>query len=252
MLRIIRSTLVFAALGVLPSVAIPAQPNATLQGTPTINADDRVLNAPYSAQRRFTYDKKSADGTINRAESGGSKARDSQGRTYSADERHWTYLEGNKRVLKSEMLYRIHDPVANTDTNWDSTSKEVKVIHWPQRASAEDASKAQCPVACLEAMMSPLGDVVEKLGVKNFGSIVAEGTRNSYTVPAGQDHNDQPIVVVHESWYSPELKIVILETNDDPRSGKSRDELVVIVRGEPDVRIYHPPGDSVVHDIHMP
>jgi hypothetical protein len=101
-------------------------------------------------------------------------------------------------------------------------------------------------------MMSPLGDVVEKLGVKNFGSIVAEGTRNSYTVPAGQDHNDQPIVVVHESWYSPELKIVILETNDDPRSGKSRDELVVIVRGEPDVRIYHPPGDSVVHDIHMP
>ena len=43
------------------------------------------------------------------------------------------------------------------------------------------------------------------------------------------------MVVVHETWYCPELKIVILETNDDPRSGETRNELVNIVRGEPDV-----------------
>jgi hypothetical protein len=73
----IRSRFLFAVLGVLPSVAILAQPGGTLQGTTSVNADDRVQNAPYSAQRRFTYDKKSADGTINRMESGGSKARDS-------------------------------------------------------------------------------------------------------------------------------------------------------------------------------
>jgi hypothetical protein len=47
------------------------------------------------------------------------------------------------------------------------------------------------------------GDVVEKLRMKTIGGFIAEGTRSSYTVPAGQDHNDQSIVVVHESWYGP-------------------------------------------------
>ena len=252
MLQIIRSTLVFAAVGVLSSVAIPAQPSATLQGSPPVDADDRVLNAPYSAQRRFTYDEKSANGSINRTESGGSKARDSQGRTYSADERHWTYLEGSKSVLKSEMLYEIDDPVAHTDTRWDSSSKIVKVIHIPQSVPRKDTFGTQCQGACLEALMNPQGDAVEKLDVKTIGGVVAEGTRSSYTVPAGQDHNDQPIVVVHERWSCLELKTVVLETNDDPRSGRTRDELVDIVRGEPNVMKYQPPADYVVRDIQLP
>jgi hypothetical protein len=218
-----------------------AQTPATLSGTPSVNTDDRVLKAPYSAQRRFTYVKKSADGTTNRTETSGSKARDSEGRSYSADERLWTY----SGVPKSEMLYKIKDPVAKTDTSWDSSSKEVKVLHWHQSTQERDVSEA------LRAWTMP-HSAIEKLGVKTIGGFVAEGTRNSYTVPAGQGHNDQPIVVVHESWYCPELKIVILETNDDPRSGTSTDELVDIVRGEPNVTKYLPPADYVVRDIQLP
>lgn len=249
---LIRSTVLFAVLGVLPSVAIQAQTGAIPAGTLSVSADDRVLNAPYSAQRRFTSVTKLADGAINRSESGGSEARDSQGRTYSSGERHWTYLEGKKSVLKSEMLYRIHDPVANTDTKWVSSSKEVKVIHGPQSARKENAPEAECQAACNEATMNALGTEIEKLGIKALGGLVAEGTRSSYTVPAGQDHNGQPIVVVHESWYCSELKIVILETNDDPRSGTTRNELVGIVRGEPDVTQYRPPADYALHDVQIP
>ena len=128
----IRSLVLFAVLGGLPSVANLAQTSVILTGTSSVKADERVLNAPYSAQRRFISVEKSADGKINRSESRGSEARDSQGRTYTAGERHWTYQEGGKSVLKSEMLYRIHDPVANTDTKWDSTSKQAKVIHWTE------------------------------------------------------------------------------------------------------------------------
>jgi len=57
--------------------------------------------------------------------------------------------------------------------------------------------------------------------------------------------------VVHENWYCPELKIVVLETNDDPRSGRTRDELVDIVRGEPDVTKYQPPAGYVVQDVQI-
>jgi len=147
------------------------------------------------------------------------------------------------------MLYRISDPVAKTDTRWDSSSNEVKVIHWPESAPEELASKTQCATACYEDTMSAAGTVIEKLGTKTLGAVSADGTRTSYTVPAGQDHNNQPIVVVHERWYCEELRVVILETNDDPRSGTSTDELVDILRSEPDVTKYLPPADYIVHDI---
>jgi hypothetical protein len=119
-------------LSVLLSTFCGSAPLSTFAQNSAVNSGETVLNAPYSAERRFTSIDKSADGTINRSQAGGSEARDSQGRAYSAGERQWTYKEAGKSVLKSEMLYRLHDPVANTDTRWDTTSKEVKVIHWPK------------------------------------------------------------------------------------------------------------------------
>jgi len=111
-------------LGILPVLPISAQTISTT--TASGNPDGRVLKAPYSAQPRFTSIEKLPDGTTRSSESGGSEARDSQGRTYSAGERHWTYLDQGKSVLKSEMLYRINDPVSNTETRWDSITKEAR------------------------------------------------------------------------------------------------------------------------------
>ena len=93
--------------------------------------DGNILNAPYSAKRHFTSVSKHVDGTVDHSESGGSEARDSQGRTYSAGERKWIHFDGKENVLKSEMLYRINDPAANTETKWDTTTRVVKVIRWP-------------------------------------------------------------------------------------------------------------------------
>jgi hypothetical protein len=230
----------FLLLGVLPGAAVPAQ-------TASDNADGRILKAPFSAQRRFTSVEKLADGTTRRSESGGSKARDSLGRTYSADERHWTYLDKGKSVLGSEMLYRIDDPMANTETRWDSTTKEVKVIHWPKSATGG----AACSL-CDSFSADVPGTVVEKLGVRTIEGVVAEGKRSTYKITEAQDQNGQALSVVHESWYCAELKIVVLETNDDPRSGTTRDELVGIVRREPDVAKYRPPTNYVVHDVRLP
>ncbi len=184
-----------------------------------------------------------ADGTTRHTESGGSEARDSLGRGYSAGERHWTYLDNGKSVLKSEMLYRIDDPVSNTETRWDSSSKEAKVIHWSRTKTNEVAAGS------LSAFLAGPATVIEKLGAKTLEGVVAEGTRSAYTTAAAQGQIGQSVSVVHEKWYCPELKIVVLETNDDPHSGTTRNELVGIVRGEPDVSKYRPPADYVVHDI---
>jgi hypothetical protein len=244
----IRFRILVAVLALSPSLASLAQDGTGSAKSSSIHADDTVRGAPYSAEHRFTSVSDGADGKTASTESaGGSEARDSQGRTYSAGERHWIF----QGELKSEMLYRIDDPVANTQTRWDSTTKDVKVIHFPQSASKDNAPSGPCPTACPDLTMSDPGDVVEKLGTKLIEGVLAEGTRSSYTVPIGQDHNSHPIVVVHETWYCPELKIVVLETNDDPRSGQTRNELVSIVRGEPDVAKYLSPADYVVHNIQV-
>jgi hypothetical protein len=120
------------------------------------------------------------------------------------------------------------------------------------RCVERGCSGSKCPSACDETGANASRDVVEKLGMKTIGGFIAEGTRSSYTVPDGQNHNDQPIVVAHESWYCPELKIMILETNDDPRSGTTRNELIDIVRGEPDATQYRPPADYVIRKIELP
>jgi hypothetical protein len=225
--------------------ATPAQigPIRSMTG----NGNELVLKVPYSAQSHFTSFKKLADGTTTRSESGGSEARDSLGRTYSASERHWTYLDKGKSILKSEMLYRIDDPVSNTETKWDSTSKEVKVIHWPKRAPGGTSCNL-----CGAFSADVPGIVVEKLVVRTIEGVVAEGTRSTDKITEAQDQNGRALSVVHESWYCPELKIVVLETNDDPRSGTWRHELVNIVRGEPDVTEYRPPADYIVNHVRVP
>jgi hypothetical protein len=229
----------------LITAATPAQTGVPSSQPASGNSSDGVLKPPYSAQRRFTSIENLPDGTTRRSEAGGSEARDSQGRTYSAGERHWTYLDNGRSVEKSEMLYRIHDPVANTETRWDSTSKEAKVIHWP---------KSEPGVATLNSFSAFLAadTVTEKLGGRTIEGVLAEGTRTSYTIAGTRDHNGKPLRVVHDSWYCPELKIVVLETNDDPRSGTTRNELVGIVRGEPSVTKYRPPADYVIHEVRVP
>jgi hypothetical protein len=145
------------------------------------------------------------------------------------------------------MLYRIDDPVSNTETKWDSTSKEVKVLHWPK--GAPDGTDCD---RCSAFLSDVPGTVVEKLGVRTIEGVVAEGTRSTYSIVGAQDQNGKGLRVVHESWYCPELKIVVLETNDDPRSGITRNELVGIAQGQPDLTKYRPPADYSVLDIKVP
>jgi hypothetical protein len=231
-----------AALAAFPLGAILALSAAVPQGTSSVK-DETVLDAPYSAKRRFTHDEKSADGSIKHTETIGSKARDSQGRMYSADERHWTYLG----TLKSEMLYEINDPVNHTDTRWDTTIPIAKVIHDHASLSVprNNLFLPQCqtctPGDSIEALMVASGAKLEKLGVRTIGGFVAEGTRTSRADAGGQ--------VTHEGWYCPELKTVILTIDTNPSTGSSRDELVDIARGEPDVTKYQPPAAYAIRNI---
>jgi hypothetical protein len=89
------------------------------------------------------------------------------------------------------------------------------------------------------------------LGTKAIEGIQVTGTRSVSTIPAGAIGNDKDIVVTRETWYSPELKLVIQSTQDDPRFGETMYSLTNIQRNEPDEALFQIPTGYKVEKPHM-
>jgi len=88
----------------------------------------------------------------------------------------------------------------------------------------------------------------ESLGSKTLEGVVAEGTRTTITIPAGQVGNEQPLQTVAESWYSPELQTVVLSKRNDPRSGETVTRYTNISRTEPAHSLFELPSDYKIVD----
>ena len=88
----------------------------------------------------------------------------------------------------------------------------------------------------------------EKLEARNVEGVQAEGTRITTTIPAGDIGNEQPIQIVDERWYSPELQVVVMTRHSDPRFGETTYRLTSIQRGEPSPALFQVPSDYAVKE----
>jgi hypothetical protein len=86
----------------------------------------------------------------------------------------------------------------------------------------------------------------EKLGTKTMEGISVEGTRRTATLQVGMEGGNKPIVMVSESWYSPELKVTMLSRESDPRLGERTTRLTNVNRSEPSAALFAPPADYQV------
>jgi hypothetical protein len=84
------------------------------------------------------------------------------------------------------------------------------------------------------------------LGTQMIEGVPARGTRITRTIPAGQIGNVQPIVITTESWYSPDLKVLVMSKSNDPRMGETTYKLTNIQRSEPASSLFQPPEDYTV------
>jgi hypothetical protein len=89
---------------------------------------------------------------------------------------------------------------------------------------------------------------VEQLGEQTIEGVTAKGTRRTVTIPAGQIGNEQPISIVSETWYSPELKMTVLSKRNDPRMGETEFRLTNIQRGEPAASLFQVPAGYELRD----
>ena len=95
----------------------------------------------------------------------------------------------------------------------------------------------------------PAGQTVrEDLGRQNIEGVVATGSRSTTTIPAGAIGNLQPIQVVSEQWFSPDLQVLVMTKHTDPRSGETTYRLQGIVRAEPDRSLFTVPPDYTLKE----
>jgi TonB family protein len=109
----------------------------------------------------------------------------------------------------------------------------------------DDEEPSQAPVSRSAARYTTK---TEELGKQMVEGVECEGTRVVTTLPAGAIGNERPIETVKETWYSPELQLMILSKRSDPRFGESTYRVTNIARYEPDAEHFQIPSDYTVID----
>ena len=80
------------------------------------------------------------------------------------------------------------------------------------------------------------------------GRVAVEGTRTTVTIPAGEIGNELPINIVSERWFSPDLKVLVMSRQSDPRFGETTYRLTNITRAEPSPHLFEIPADFTIVD----
>jgi hypothetical protein len=90
--------------------------------------------------------------------------------------------------------------------------------------------------------------VTAGLGTKDFDGVKAEGKSTTWTIPAGEIGNRNPINIQSETWWAPELQVTVYSRYADPRTGESIYRLAGIRRGEPAADLFTAPEGYTVKD----
>jgi hypothetical protein len=86
----------------------------------------------------------------------------------------------------------------------------------------------------------------ESLGDQTIEGLRATGSRITTTIPAGRMGNEQPIAIISERWYSPELKATVMTKHTDPWAGELKTQFTNLNTSEPDASLFVVPSDYKV------
>jgi hypothetical protein len=225
----------------------------------------KVAGAPYSAEVVTQHVQVLADGNRIEQTTTGSVARDGSGRV-----RRDEPLPALSAGGEAPHLIMIDDPVAQVHWTLDAQTKTAtKMPMPPVKAGAVFGLGMPAPPPGMAAgtktffattsaapemgfatiMDGGRGDGSKTdLGAQTVEGVPAQGTRITRTIEAGQMGNALPIVITTETWYSPELKVLVTSKSSDPRIGDTTYKLTNIQRAEPDPSLFQVPADYTVRD----
>ncbi len=202
-----------------------------------------VAGAPYSATMTNTIVQTLADGNTIQRTTTGTVARDSQGRTYSQETISGLFGQSGIRTITF-----IADPVAGYvyTLNPETKTATRRALHAPAEGAggsenAPDRSKKW------GGQTAP-NVVTAELGSQMMNGVSVTGKTRTHTIPAGEMGNEKPIVATTETWYSPDLQVVVSSKRTDPREGTDTYALTNIQRAEPNAALFAVPSDYTVKD----
>ncbi|HEY3456785.1 MAG TPA: hypothetical protein VGK64_19560 [Bryobacteraceae bacterium] len=233
----------------------------------------KIAGAPYSAEVVTQHVQTLADGNRIEQTTTGSVARDSQGRV-RRDEALPALAGSNG---EAPHLIMIDDPVAQVHWTLDAQTKTATKMPMPPMppppplppgkpgavfemgvpappvppeppAKAYFATTAAAPAFSFTTRMDSKTASKADLGLQTVEGVPAQGTRVTRTIEAGQMGNSLPIVITTETWFSPDLKVLISSKSSDPRIGETTYKLTNIQRAEPDPSLFQVPADYTIRD----
>jgi hypothetical protein len=250
----------------------PAQIGVVSMGglaIPLQESTEVVKNQPYQAQAVTEVKQTLADGSHITQTTTATVARDSEGRSVRIQKLGamgpWKSASNSTSTLTT-----IFDPVAQTHTDYNSDNKVAHLLPLPPPLPAKGEAGGMHNFAVFAGSPEAMGpgpvtyafktnlapgetsnaDIrTESLGDKTIDGISVTGTRTTNTIPAGTIGNDRDLVVTRETWYSPDLKLVIQSTQSDPRFGETSYSLTNIQRNEPDASLFQVPAGYTVEKV---
>jgi hypothetical protein len=259
-----KTCLAVAGTALLSAVALQAQRHGGPDGPPFgapmelmgfegMHGGKVVKGAPFSATATSESTETLQDGSTIHRTSQITMYRDSQGRS-----RHEATFSGFGLLTASgtpKTMVTISDPVAGVHIMLDNENKiaHKSAIRARGGNTGSNGSNASADGDFQSRMQArEQKDIAagllkkESLGTQTINGVVAEGTRTTRIIPAGQIGNDKALQIVSERWYSPDLQIVVKSTRTDPRSGTTTYTVTNLQRSEPSANLFTVPSDFSV------
>jgi hypothetical protein len=101
------------------------------------------------------------------------------------------------------------------------------------REAPGDVAFGPATAKAVARAFGPSESSTEDLGEQVLEGVLAHGTRETSTIPAGALGNEREIVITSERWYSADIDAVVSSKTSDPRFGETSYELANVVRTEP-------------------
>jgi hypothetical protein len=240
-----------------------------------------VTGRPYTAQAITEIKQTLGNGSHITQKSEASVGRDSKGRTFRTQTLSavgpWAFVSSGPipgdQHESAPTLTSIFDPVSKTHIDFADNPKQAHVIPLPDSGgpdtffvstvggtSAMDFAGGTTGGAVsgtqrrMDAPPPPQmkGLEEEQLGERTIEGLKTTGKKTRITIPANTIGNDSAIEITHENWYSPELKLLLLSTQTDPRFGETTYSLTKIVTVEPNPKLFRVPVGYTVEAVPGP
>jgi hypothetical protein len=231
--------------------------------------DAVVKDAPYSAEAVSAMVQMLSDGTRIVRSTTSSLARDWAGRTRR--EHGLSVIGSLANSPDADMrIVTISDPEAGVSYMLDPQARTARKMtttrlvvsegpdrtsrgepNGPQTLQVESRSAVELPGEGRIAIRARLVDpdsAAEPLGTQFIEGVLVEGTRTTMTIPVSQIGNDRPIEIVSERWFSPDLQVIVMSRQSDPRFGETTYRLTNIMRSDPQSTLFEVPADFEVID----